>query len=44
MPFDFTEYLWINWVILAFTLGAFWTLGSWLMSTLLGALKRSPQA
>lgn len=42
MQIDFTQWLWVNWVILALTLGAFWTLGCWLMSTLLGAFRRGP--
>jgi hypothetical protein len=42
MSIDFTSYLWVNWAILALTLGAFWTLGAWLMSTLLSALRRGP--
>jgi hypothetical protein len=42
MAIDFTAYLWVNWAILALTLGAFWTLGAWLMSTLLGAFRRGP--
>jgi hypothetical protein len=44
MSIDFTDYLLLNWVILALTLGAFWTAGSWLMTTLLGSLRRKPQA
>lgn len=42
MSIDFTPYLWANWAIVAFTLGAFWTLGCWAMSALLGAMKRGP--
>lgn len=42
MAFSFTEWLWVNWALLAFTLGAFWTLGAWLMTALLGALRRGP--
>lgn len=42
MEISFTAYLWLNWAILALTLGAFWTLGAWLMSTLLGAIRRGP--
>lgn len=40
MDISFTSYLWLNWAILALTLGASWTLGSWLMSALLGAFRR----
>jgi len=36
MSLDFTAYPWLNWAILALTLGC------WLMSTLLGALRRGP--
>lgn len=42
MQIDFTQWLWVNWVILALTLGTFWTLGCALMSALLGALRRGP--
>lgn len=42
MDIGFTAWLWVNWVILALTLGAFWTLGSWIVTTLLGALRRGP--
>lgn len=42
MDIGFTQWLWVNWAILALTLGAFWTLGSWLMSAALGALRRGP--
>lgn len=42
MQIDFTAYLWLNWAILALTLGAFWTLGCWIMSALLGAIRRGP--
>lgn len=40
MDISFTQWLWVNWAILALTLGAFWTLGCWAMSTLLGAVRR----
>lgn len=40
MDIAFTPYLWLNWAILALTLGAFWTLGCTLMAALLAALKR----
>lgn len=43
MAIDFTQWLWVNWAILALTLGAFWTLGCWITSTLLGALRRGPE-
>lgn len=41
MDMTFTQWLWINWVILALTLGAFWTLGAWIVTALIGALRRS---
>jgi len=44
MDISFTNYLWVNWAILALTLGAFWTLGAWLMSAVLGAIRRGPAA
>jgi hypothetical protein len=44
MDIDFTQWLWVNWAILFLTAGVMWTLGCWLMSTLLGALKRKPAA
>lgn len=40
MNINFTPWLWLNWAILALTLGAFWTLGCWVMSALLGLLGR----
>jgi len=42
MDIGFTPWLWVNWAILFLTAGGFWTLGAWLMSTLLGALRRGP--
>jgi UPF0716 family protein affecting phage T7 exclusion len=44
MDIAFTSYLWVNWAILSLTIGAFWTLGCWVMSALLGALVRKPTA
>lgn len=42
MQIDFTAYLWLNWAILFLTAGAFWTLGAWIVSALLGAIRRGP--
>ena len=40
MDIAFTPWLWVNWVILALTLGACWTLGCAVMAAILGALRR----
>jgi hypothetical protein len=44
MDISFTAYLWLNWTILFLTAGAFWTLGAWIVATLLGAIRRGPAA
>jgi hypothetical protein len=42
MDISFTQWLWVNWAILFLTAGAFWTLGCFVMTALLGAIRRSP--
>ena len=42
LPIEFTAYLWLNWVILGLTLGAFWTLGCWIVTALIAALRPGP--
>jgi hypothetical protein len=40
MDMSFTAFLWLNWAILALTLGAFWTLGAWIVTTITSALTK----
>lgn len=40
MVIDFTPWIWVNWAVLALTVGAFWTLGAFLTSAILAAIRR----